>query len=174
MKPTQHLPPVPRFIAVRVVPAFVILASALFTYMGVQNTRLAAESRDWPSVEGEIVGSDVVEERTQSQSRAGDDRRVYRSAIRYRYRVDGADYEGDRVSLGEYATENRADAEAVTRRYPPGRRVPVHYRPGEPDASLLEPGSGGLPWLYTAIGSVFLLAGLVLAWAAPKLIAPAR
>ena len=174
MKPTQHLPPVTRFIAVRVVPAFLLLISAFVVYAGVQNTRLAAESSGWPSVEGEIVRSDVVEERTQSQSRAGDDRRVYRGAVRYRYRVDGTDYEGDRVSLGEYATENRADAEAVTRRYPLGRRVPVHYRPGAPDASLLEPGSGGLPWFYAAVGSMFLVAGLLLAWAAPKLIAPAR
>jgi len=174
MKPTQHLPPVKRFIAVRVVPAFIVLASTLFTYLGVENARLAAETRTWPAVDGEIVRSDVVEERSQSQTRAGDDRRVYRSAIRYRYRVDGADYEGERVSLGEYATEDRADADAVVQRYPVGRRLPVHCRPGAPEASVLEPGNHGLPWLYAAIGSVFLLAGLVLAWLAPKLIAPAR
>lgn len=166
------MPPVQRFIAVRVVPAFVILASALFTYLGVQNTRLAAESKGWPAVDGEIVRSNIVEE--VSTTSPGRGSRTYRPTIRYRYRVGDADLEGERVSLGEFATENRADADVVVQRYPVGRRLPVHYRPGSPETSVLEPGSGDLPWLYTAIGSVFLLAGLLLAWAAPKLIAPAR
>jgi hypothetical protein len=30
----------------------------------------------------------------------------------------------------------------------------------------------GMPWLYAALGGVFLLVGLVLAWISPKLIAP--
>jgi hypothetical protein len=168
VKPTQRLSPVPRFIAVRVVPALAILAGAFFLYIGVETTRLARESAEWPVTDGEIVRSDVVEE--VSNTGPGRGSRTYRPTIRYRYQVDGVDHEGERVSLGEYATEDRADAERVVRTYPVGRRVQVHHRPGAPSTAVLEPGSDGAPWLYAALGSVLLLAGLVLAWVAPRLI----
>ncbi len=153
------------------VPAAVILISVFFIGVGVQTTRLARESDGWPSVDGEIVGSDIVEE--TSSARTGRGTVTYRPTIRYRYRVGDADYTGERVALGEYATENRADAEAVVQRYPIGRRLPVHYRPSAPNVAVLEVGDHGLPWLFGALGSVFLLAGLVLAWVGPRLIAPA-
>jgi len=172
MTPTQRLSPVPRFIAVRVVPAVVILGSVFFIAIGVDSTRLARESRSWPAVEGEIVRSEIVEE--VSTTNPGRGSRTYRPVIRYRYRVGDADFDGERVALGEYATENRADAEAVVQRYPPGRRLPVHYRPETPASAVLEPGSHGVPWLFAAIGSVFLIVGLLLAWLAPKLIVAAR
>jgi hypothetical protein len=169
MKPTQTLSPVPRFIAVRVVPAVVIVASAFFTYIGVENTRLARESLDWPSVQGEILQSGIDEQidRTTTTGRGG---RTYQPVIRYRYRVGGTDFEGQRVALGEYATADRADAEVVVQRYPVGGRVPVHHRPDAPATAVLEVGSHGLPWLYTAL--VFLMVGGLLAWLAPKLIVP--
>jgi Protein of unknown function (DUF3592) len=140
-----------------------------FIGIGVQTTRLARESHSWPTVDGEIVASGIVEE--TSSARTGRGSVTYRPAIRYRYRVGDTDYTGERVSLGEYATGDRADAEVVVRRYPVGRRLPVHHRPSAPDVAVLEVGEQGLPWLYAAMGSVFLLTGLVLAWAAPTLIA---
>lgn len=172
MKPTQRLSPVPRFIAVRAVPAALVVISAFFVVLGVQTARVAQESHGWPSVEGEVVRSEIVED--VSSARTGRGTRTYRPVIRYRYRVGEAVLEGDRVALGEYSTESRADAEVVLQRYPAGRRLPVYVRPGAPDTAVLEPGSHGLPWFYAAVGVVFLLAGLVLAWVAPKLIAPAR
>lgn len=172
MRPTQHLPPVTRFIAIRVVPALVILVSVFFIVVGVQNTRIARASGSWPAVDGEIVRSDIVEERSTS----GPSPRslTYRPVVRYRYRVDGTDHEGERVSLGEYATEDRADAEAVVATYPVGRKVSVYHAPEAPETAVLEPGSHGAPWLYAVLGGVFLLAGAFLAWVAPKLIAVAR
>jgi hypothetical protein len=171
MKPTQRMGPVKRFVAVRMVPALVVLVSVSFIGLGVQTTRLARESHGWPSVDGEIVKSDIVEE--TSSARTGRGTVTYRPTIRYRYRVGDADYTGERVALGEYATEDRAAAEGVVRQYPTGRRLPVHYRPRAPDVAVLEVGDHGLPWFYVALGSVFLLAGLMLAWVAPRLIAPA-
>jgi hypothetical protein len=169
--PTQRLPPLKRFIAVRVMPALLLLVSAFFVYVGVQNRRLARESVNWPSVDGEIVSAQVVEE--LNRSRTGPSTRTYRPTIRYRYRVNGVEFEGDRVSLGEYATGDRADAEQVVGAYPAGRPVRVHYRLDAPATAVLEPGASGLPSFYAALGGVFFVAGLVLAWAAPKLIAPA-
>jgi hypothetical protein len=170
MAPTQRLSPVPRFIAVRLVPALAVAVSLFFIYTGVESTRLAAESRGWPSVNGQVVGANVIEER---QTSSGPRSVTYRPAIRYRYAVDGMEYEGERVSFGEYATADRGDAEAVVQRYPVGRRLPVYYRPGVPATAVLETGSGGGAWLYVALGGVFLLVGVLLAWVAPKLIAPA-
>lgn len=172
MRPTQTLSPVPRFIAVRLVPAVVVIASACFALIGVENTRLARESAGWPSVEGEILQSGLDEQISSGTTGRGS--RTYQPVVRYRYRVGGTDFDGQRVALGEYATAARADAEAVVQRYAVGRRVPVHYRPDAPATAVLEVGSHGLPWLYTAIGLVFMGVGLLLAWLAPKLIAAAR
>lgn len=170
MTPTQRLPPVRRFITVRLIPLVVILASGFFIVVGVQATRLARESVGWPSVDGEIVRSHVVKELDTS---SGPRSATYRPSISYRYRVGDTEFTGERVALGEYATADQADADAVVQRYPAGRRLPVHYRPEAPGTAVLEVGARGAAWLYAALGSVFLIAGLVLAWVAPKLIAPA-
>lgn len=170
MRPTQRLPPVRRFIAVRMVPALVVLSGAFAIFIGVENTRLARESSGWPTVEGEIVRSAVDKE--VSTTSPGRGSVTYRAVVHYRYRVADVDYAGERVALGEYATADPADAEAIVGRYPVGRRLPVHYRPGAPGTAVLEVGEHGAPWLYAALGGVFVLVGLVLAWIAPKLIAP--
>lgn len=172
MAPTQRLPPVKRFIAIRVVPAFTILIGVSAIALGLQTTRLARESRTWPTVDGEIVASEIVED-AQAGVRTTPTNVTHRPVVRYRYRTGGTDYTGERVAFGEYATNERTDAEAVIQRYPIGRRVPVHVRPNAPDTSVLEAGDHGLPWFYLVLGAAFLLAGLLLAWLAPKLIAPA-
>lgn len=171
MVPTQRLPPVQRFVAVRIIPAFTILVSVFAMALGVTSTRLARESRTWPTVDGEIVRSDIAEELDRSSRTRGVV--TYRPIVHYRYRVAAADYTGERVAFGEYATNDRSAAEGVVQRYPIGRRLPVHVRPAAPGTAVLEVGDHGLPWFYLALGTAFLVVGLLLAWLAPKLVAPA-
>jgi hypothetical protein len=99
---------------------------------------------------------------------------TYAARIAYDYSVEGVRYTGDRVSYGHYDTEDEADAGEVVARYPPGTAVKVHYMPGNPAESVLEPGSGGLPWLYLALGIVFALVGVALFVLVPRLMAGAR
>ncbi len=63
--------------------------------------------------------------------------------IRYRYRVEGTEYEGTQVTAGHFRTEG-ADREWA-RRYPKGKTVRVYYDPAHPAEAVLEPqplGSG--------------------------------
>jgi hypothetical protein len=172
MKPIQHLPPLRRFVAVRVFPAFVLLVSAGAMAIGVGEMRRARDSAAWPAVEGDIIRSGIVEERPSGATRSGDRSITQRPSVIYRYDVDGTTYEAGRVSFGEYATSDVADARLVVDKYPVGARVRVYYRPGAPEEAVLEPGSHGIPWFYLALGSVFLVVGVLFAWVTPKLIAP--
>ena len=117
-------------------------------------------------------GSFIDEERTTTGSGPGARSVTYRPVVVYRYAVQGTTYEARRVSFGEYATSDIEDARTVVSRYPPGACVRVFHEPEQPSTAILEPGGGGLPWLYVAIGVPFVLAGGALAWVAPKLIAP--
>lgn len=170
MAPTQRLPPVKRFIAIRIVPAFTIVVSLFAIVVGAQSARLARESRTWPAVDGVIVRSEIAEEFDRSSRTRGVV--TYRPLVHYRYRVAGVEYAADRVAFGEYATNDRSAAEAVLERYPIGRRLPVHVRPTDAGTAVLEVGDHGLPWFYLALGAAFLSMGLLLAWISPKLIAP--
>jgi hypothetical protein len=137
-------------------------------YLGVDSVQLARESARWPAVDGMVVRATVNEE--SHSSRSGPPSLVYRPVIVYTYRVDGREYEGQRVSYGEYATGEAADAQAVVDRYKAGTPVRVHYRPGQPEEVVIETGSHGIPWFFIALGVPFLLVGLVLVVFAPRLL----
>lgn len=159
--------PVGRFVAGRVIPWMTVLAGAGAIYLGVDSVRLARESVRWPAVDGMVVRATINEE--SSSSRSGPPSVTYRPIIVYNYRVDGREYEGQRVSYGEYATSDPADAQAVVDRYKAGTAVRVHYRPGQPGEAVIAPGSHGSPWFYIALGVPILLAGLLLSLFAPRL-----
>jgi hypothetical protein len=150
-----------------------MLISAGALALGVEQTRLARASLTWPAVDGEVVRSSIEQERSTGGSGPGSRSITHRPVIVYRYAVEGIPYEGRRVSYGDTASSAVEDARKVTAKYPSAGRVRVYYRPGTPAEAVLEPGSHGVPWLLTAIGGVFLAVGAILAWAAPKLIAPA-
>jgi hypothetical protein len=96
---------------------------------------------------------------------------TYRARVAYEYPVAGTRHGSDRISYGHYDTESESDAARVVAKYPVGKAVTVRFRPSDPREAVLEPGSGGLPWLYVGIGIPFVLVGIVLAFVAPRLVA---
>jgi hypothetical protein len=159
------MPSLKRFLVVRVFPVAVLLAGAGAAYVGIESMTLARSSNEWPSVNGTITRSGIEREtRTSGTSRST----TYRARVLYEYRVDGTAHSGDRISYGHYDTEKESDAANVVARYPAGRPARVYYQPGNPVESVLEPGSGGVPWLLAALGLVFALVGTALAVVLPK------
>gem|GEM_PF-1911918 len=82
--------------------------------------------------------------------------------IRYRYRVEGNEYEGNQVTAGHFRTEG-ADREWA-RRYPKGKSVRVYYNPTHPSEAVLEPqllasGHRRTPWLFSLFGLGFCVLG---------------
>ena len=133
------------------------VALVVFIFLG-HSYYYSQASQSWPFIlESEVISSHVKRSTSQAQKGAVE----YVPKIKYKYRVDGQDYEGDQLSFG-FANRASKDADKIVARYPEGESVKVFYNPDRPDMSVLEPGhfSGGLLGLIIAfvfLGAAFLM-----------------
>ena len=109
----------------------------LFNLLRMRSQMKAAET--WNRIEGVIVASGV----DQPPSHLSDDLNDATPVIRYRYRADGQDFEGDRLKIGGQPMTTRVLAGRLVARYPVGARVDVHADPNDPKNALLEPAQQG-------------------------------
>jgi hypothetical protein len=58
--------------------------------------------------------------------------------IRYRYSVDGREYEGSRLGYRTIELHTEQHAAADCARYPEGKQLKVYYNPENPADSVLE------------------------------------
>jgi Protein of unknown function (DUF3592) len=91
--------------------------------------RLSNESRGWSSAMGEIVDAKL--------DRSGGRGSSVSAAVRYRFIVGTKTFEGRTIA---FDSPRSAAAETAVRRYRPGTRVRVFFRPSDPSLSLLESG----------------------------------
>jgi hypothetical protein len=165
------LTPGKRFFIARVFPWAVVLIGVGSTWLGVATTLRARASASWPSVDGSVLSAAIDRESRRSGSGSSSTTSpIWRPLVSYEYAVDGTRHEGQRISYGEYATGEIAEAEAVVKRYPLGAAVRVHYDPDDPRQAVLEPGTAGIPWFFLAIGSVFSVIGVLLVVLMPRLV----
>jgi hypothetical protein len=90
---------------------------------------------DWPPVEGVIIASGV----DAPAAHVSDDLNDASAIVRYRYRVGGRQFEGDRTRIGGEALTTRMLATRMAARYPVGATVDVHVDPANPDNAVLDP-----------------------------------
>lgn len=113
--------------------------------------KTAEQASAWPPTPGVMIQSAV-------QADSHDAGLTLR--LRYRYTVDGRQYEASRVRFG---TE-RNDAESLHRRaaqYPLGAQVTVFYDPSSPGRAVLEPApADGWKWML-ALGAILIALGLI-------------
>lgn len=107
----------------------------------------ARASSGWPSVQGQITQSVVVEDRDE-------DGTSYEADVRYEYVVNDQRYNGDVVNFGEYSG-SRSHAEGIVNRYSVGQTVAVYYDPGEVTTAVLEPGVSTSSYFVLAMGLCF-------------------
>jgi len=112
------------------------LAVALWGWRVLRRSR---RMRRWPSVEGEIV-----------ESRPGPPGEELLPRIVFRYTVDGREYRCP-YRLPEGAHPFSDYSKILLERYPVGRRVTVHYDPGDPARATLEPRARD-DWVLLALG----------------------
>ena len=167
MPSAQPMSAAKRLLLGKVFPWIVVLVGVLSMYLGVENTLRARASAAWPSVEGAVIRATIDRESNPGSSGASD---TWRPIVLYEYFVDATRHEGQRISYGEYATSERADAERVVDRYPEATPVRVYYMPDDPRQAVLEPGAAGIPWFFVALGLVFSITGLLLVVFLPRLI----
>lgn len=156
--------PAQRFFGVRVFPWIILAVGALCIWIGVDQTVKAYQSLEWPEAPGEILTSGVRSESSGSRSST-----TYHAAVGYRYEVDGRWLEGERISYGEYGTGDYDRAVSIAAQYPVGARVTVYFRPEDVSECVLEPGGQGVPWFFLGMGSMFALAGGLMAKFFPRM-----
>ncbi|MFT4639449.1 MAG: hypothetical protein ACI8T1_002774 [Verrucomicrobiales bacterium] len=128
---------------------------------GAREWQSALSSKDWPTVPGTILQSEVTKKMKARRpgQKSHQTRTQFTSEIRYSYVVNETCYTGARVSYSDYSSSNEAQMEAVVARYPKGKSVTVYYEPENSSNSLLESGFGWTPVAIIAVGVVFTLVG---------------
>lgn len=119
------------FFLVFVLPWVGMTAAA--DYFAASNLVRQAQTENWPSVQGTITRSEVVETRRNKSTEYG-------LKLAYAYSVDGQPHVGSKVQSTQSMSGNRRFAEKQVARYPVGTRVPVYYQPGQPSEAVLETG----------------------------------
>ena len=140
-----------------------MLIGLVFFLLGGYQLLQGLTTKDWPAAPGKILSSQVQSGNRTSggpvRSRKGSSKR-YSVDVRYRYEVDGQEFEGDRLRFGNVSYKSRSKAQKVMNRYPRGKEVEVFYDPENPQSSVLIKGIG-LSWLAVGLGGVAFILGLV-------------
>lgn len=153
--------------------AILIFAAVVSRKLGWAK-ELSTSAARWPVVTGRVVRSVM---RTSPVGTSGHDwnstRRGSGVGIRfendryldllYRFEVEGRSYEGSHVTPGNFRVGEQD--EALARRFPEGRLVPVHYNPVNPSDAVLDPvaarpGDSSMPWKLALVA----VGCFVLAW----------
>ena len=120
---------------------------------------IARASRDWPTVPGRIVRSEI------RSNRGANGLPGFRTLIRYAYVVDDEEYEGREVSGGEFPYRTAHGANRRVAAYPVGELVTVRYSPDDPEIAVLKAGmSVDLLYLPVMAGLLLLVALAILSW----------
>ena len=152
---------------------FPLLFGGLFLLFGVtilvmagRNERKAAESSAWPTVQGRIIESRLIE--STSTDSDGSTSTSYRPTFRYTYEAGGKQYQGDRLNRGMSMAYDRGTALKIMARYPTGVNVMVHYNPSTPAEAALETTARGgtvmriIGFVLAGVGLLCLVSGLAL------------
>ncbi len=109
----------------------------------------ADASKKWPTSAATILSSAL-------EQSPGNKRR-YRAAVQYRYRVAGKDHESSRVFWGGSEGRQRPMASVVSS-YPEGATVTIHYDPQNPAEAVIDPTQnvGSRPLVLYAMGMMTL------------------
>lgn len=156
-----------RFFFSRIFPLVFLVTGAVIAFFGIRGLVRANASVGWPSTEGRIVESSVGSKTSSGSNRSGI---TYHAEILYEFTVDGTLFQGNRVAYGDYGSSNISHARSIVNHYPEGKEITVHYMPGNPEESLLEPGVQAQAWLMPAFGLIFFVAGSLVWILVPRML----
>ena len=108
----------------------------------------------WPVTDG------IVQIAEMMSHDANDGGTTYSAKVTYGYQVAGTLYTGDKVTIGQMSAES-GYAQGILNRYPVGKKVSVHYSPGDPADAVLETGIHGGTWICLGVGTAFTLFGIM-------------
>lgn len=115
------------------------LLLGVILYFGIRQALEMDDSWEWPTTEGVITRSLIVQHHPRGSEKHGyAPRREHEVRVEYSYDVAGTRYGGDRLRIrpNRYKGENSVKRELA--KYPAGQKVKVYYDPEKPERSVLE------------------------------------
>lgn len=120
-------------------------------------------STTWQPIPGEIIEAHIVETRSPRSTNP-----YWEPRLRYSYIVNGAEYEGSRLSFDQEKTIDREWLQTrLTHEWLPGTAVTVWVNPSNPDKAVLKQGVNSWLAVFVSVGLVLIGVGvhlLRLAW----------
>lgn len=114
------------------------------------------ETQSWPTTDGVVLHTEIVVNH-------GGKSTTYAPLVLYQYSVDGAIYSCDNM-IGTTTSSSYEWATGCLASYPEGSQVTVHYNPNNPSDAVLSAGASIMDAVPIFIGTVFLLAAILLFW----------
>ena len=124
------------------------------TYVVIQgflNCVLAEKSKSWPTVNGEVIASDAA------PTFIGLYVWFWWPLIRFRYIVNGQQYEKNSWQFGRSNFGSRQRADRIAGQFPVGTKVHVHFDPLDPEIAVFDSGNDAARrgiwvgiWLFAA------------------------
>lgn len=133
------------------------LAGSVFGLYGIRDGFRAYASTDWPSVKGEVVGSEVEKRRHRNNKTYS---YTYYALVTYMFSIDGESRTQNRLSYGNMGKGEPEYATEIASAYPVGKQVTVYYMESNPEISVLEPGVTAATFLRPGIGLAMALLGV--------------
>lgn len=136
--------------------AFAMMIPASIAGVIVYKMAEVRRAARWPSVQGRIVrcGLRTVDSKTADGAHG----RGNVPDVEYAFSVDGVDYRGKRIGIGEILP-NSPEVEAAVELYRVGRTGPVYYNPDNPEEAVLERDPPVSPRTMYAIAAGVMLVG---------------
>ena len=143
----------------RLAGIIILIVGVGFNVWGFHIKSKSAASESWPSVNGEIIKSNVHKSLGNSSNRH---KRTYKPVVEYKYSVDETEYTNNRIDFSsvtiQYNKEHKA--KRVIAPYPPGKKLAVFYDPIDPKDSVLKKGAvAGTSWAFL-IGLGLIILGV--------------
>jgi hypothetical protein len=120
---------------------------------GVMMTTMA--SLKWPITQGNITFSEI-----KATSKIGPGY-YYSPDVRYRYTVNGKDYNGNKVIAADYSSSSASRAGKITRQFKKGSNVNVYYNPENTSEAVLMPGGTLLTYVPFCFGIIATASGII-------------
>ncbi len=134
--------------------SFFIVIGLVAVGIGIWTLAKSIRSENWPVTDGVIQSAEM---KSHEESEGGT---THSAEVTYTYQVAGTSYTGDKVSIGQMSSSSEY-AQGILNRYPAGKRVSVHYLPGDPSDAVLETGIHGGTWISLGVGTAFTLFGML-------------
>ncbi len=137
--------------------AFAMMIPSVIAGVIVHRMAEVRRAARWPSAQARIVRSKLRTVATKTAD--GSASRGNMPDIEYVFTVDGAEYHGKRIGIGEMKPDSPAVGAALER-YQVGRTGPVFYNPDNPKDAVLERDLPANPRTMYAIAAGVMLVGL--------------